>query len=96
MTNRDHKKLLATFLFISGVLQMFSWIVIGGWLGGKWLLLVSALFYMLTGWKIHNQQSGAKTFAIVASILCLPSIPIGTVLGIYGLWVFLQASEDNI
>ncbi|NNE98671.1 MAG: hypothetical protein HKN25_06590 [Pyrinomonadaceae bacterium] len=88
MTYREHTKLLAGFFFISGVLQTLGWVLVGGWMGGNWLLLMFGLFYMLTGWKLQNDQSDAKIFGTIASVLCLPNLPLGTALGIYGLWFF--------
>ena len=95
MTIRDHEKLLASLFFGYGLLQTFGWVVAGGWNTGEWLLLLSAGLFLLTGWKIHNQRSGAKMFGIIASILCLSSIPFGTALGVYGLWLFLLGSKKH-
>ncbi len=88
MTAREHSKLLAGFFFISGVLQTLGWVMVGGWMGGNWLLLMFGVFYMITGWKLQNDQSDAKIFGTIASVLCLSSLPLGTALGIYGLWFF--------
>jgi len=88
MTYRDHTKLLAGFFFISGVLQTLGWVLVAGWMGGNWLLLMFGVFYMVTGWKLQNDQSDAKIFGTIASVLSLGSLPLGTALGIYGLWFF--------
>ena len=90
MTEREHVKLLAGFFFISGAWYAFSWIVTGGLQGSNLLLGLLAGFYMVTGWKMQNQKQGASTFGIIASFLCLFSIPVGTALGIYGLWFYTQ------
>jgi len=90
MTEREHLKLLAGFFFISGLLYAFSWIVTGGLRGNNLLLGLFAGFYMVTGWKMQNQKQGAGTFGIIASFLSLFSVPLGTALGIYGLWFFIQ------
>ena len=52
-------------------------------------ILVFAGFYLLTGWKLHKEQPGARILGIIASCICLLGFPLGTALGIYGLWFFL-------
>lgn len=88
MTYRDHTKLLAGFFFISGFFQALAWVMLSGWTGGSWMLLIFAVFYMVTGWKLQNDKSDAKVFCTIASVSCLLSLPLGTALGIYGLWFF--------
>ncbi len=61
-------------LFI--VIGMFVTVLIG---------LIGA-FYLVTGWKMRNNGKAARVLGIVASCLCLPNLPLGTALGIYGLW----------
>lgn len=53
------------------------------------VLLVGA-FYILTGWSLLTRQSWARTITIAASIVALFSFPLGTALGIYGLWVMFS------
>ena len=38
------------------------------------------------GLKMVKQRPGARTWGIVASIIALLNMPLGTILGIYGLW----------
>lgn len=52
------------------------------------MILVFSGFYFFTGWKIYKEQTIGRTLGIVASILCLMSFPLGTALGVYGLWFF--------
>lgn len=52
---------------------------------GLFILLFSA-FNLFTGFKLLKEQRIARTLAIVASCLALLSFPLGTALGIYGLW----------
>jgi hypothetical protein len=51
-------------------------------------LLVVAFggFYIVTGLKLRKGQSNARVMAIIASCLCLLGFPLGTALGVYGLW----------
>lgn len=50
------------------------------------IIAAFAGFYLFTGWKIYKEQSIGRVLGIVASCLCLLSFPLGTALGVYGLW----------
>ena len=52
------------------------------------LCIVFAGFYLFTGWKMHKGSPTGRILGIIASCLCLPGFPLGTALGIYGLWFF--------
>jgi small-conductance mechanosensitive channel len=52
------------------------------------VVLFSAL-YFYTGIKIRKEQSIGRTLGIIVSVLSLFSFPLGTALGVYGLWFFL-------
>lgn len=52
-------------------------------------VLVFASFSLLTGWKLFKEKSAGRIMGIIASCLCLLSFPLGTALGIYGLWFLL-------
>jgi hypothetical protein len=43
-------------------------------------------FYIFTGFKIRKHAGIARALGIVASCLCLLGFPLGTALGVYGLW----------
>ena len=45
-----------------------------------------ALLFAYSGWKLYKSKPHSKVWLIVASVICLPSIPLGTALGVYGLW----------
>lgn len=51
-------------------------------------ILLFAGFFLFTGWKLHKEQSGARTLGIIASCISLLGFPLGTALGVYGLWFF--------
>jgi heme A synthase len=64
-------------------------------LGGFFLIfaIVAALIVFVfagiaffAGWKLLKQKSGARTWGIIASCVALLGFPLGTALGIYGLW----------
>ena len=50
------------------------------------LLAVFAGFYLFTGFKLLKERRIGRTLGIVASCLALLGFPLGTALGIYGLW----------
>lgn len=50
------------------------------------LVSIFAGLMLLTGWKLLKQKPGARTWGIVASIVALLGFPLGTALGVYGLW----------
>jgi uncharacterized membrane protein len=50
------------------------------------LALIFAGINLTAGYKMLKEKPGARTWAIIASIVCLPGVPLGTALGVYGLW----------
>lgn len=60
------------------------------------LLLVLSLPAILVGWGLLKYRPWARVLGIVLSALNLLSVPIGTVLGIYGLWVLLNAETERL
>jgi hypothetical protein len=53
------------------------------------IMLVLGAVDLFTGTKIRKVQPIGRTLGIVISILSLFSFPLGTALGIYGLWFLL-------
>jgi hypothetical protein len=69
-----------------------------GILGG----VVAVIFYGILGvifvlptalaaWKMLKRRRRARIWGIIAAILVAPIMPLGTMLGIYGLWFFFSA-----
>lgn len=56
-------------------------------IAGFFILIFAALNFF-AGWKLFKGKSGARILGIVASCICLLGFPLGTALGIYGLWFF--------
>ena len=50
------------------------------------VILAFAGVTLLAGWKMLKEKSGGRTWGIIASIISLLSFPLGTALGVYGLW----------
>jgi hypothetical protein len=53
------------------------------------LIVLFSIFYLYTGVKVRKMQNIGRTLGIVVSILSLFSFPLGTALGVYGLWFLL-------
>ena len=58
------------------------------------LSFILAFINLFAGWKILKEKPGARTWGIVASIICLFNIPLGTIIGVYSLW-FLFGVEGK-
>jgi hypothetical protein len=47
---------------------------------------IFAAIQLIAGWKMLKERPNARTWGIVANIIAVLSIPIGTAVGIHGLW----------
>ena len=54
------------------------------------LALIFVLPPALAGWKILKGRRRARLWGIIAAIVLLPMLPLGTMLGGYGLWFFFS------
>ena len=62
--------------------------------GLGWLLLVGAAAGLVAAWGLLERAPWARMFTIILGAVSLIEVPLGTVLGIYTLWVLLpEASE---
>ena len=57
-------------------------------------ILIFAGINLTAGYKMLKEKAGARTWGVVASIVSLLSVPLGTALGVYGLW-FLFGEEGK-
>ena len=60
------------------------------------VMLVFGGLTLLTATKVLKVKPVGRTLGIVVSILVLLSFPIGTALGIYGLWFFFGDAGKNL
>ncbi|MBZ5594124.1 MAG: hypothetical protein LAP39_17930 [Acidobacteriia bacterium] len=60
------------------------------------LLLVLSLPGIIAGFGLIELQPWARMLTIVLSALELMSVPFGTALGIYGLWVLLSPGGEQL
>jgi hypothetical protein len=68
--------------FMGGMFLVMA-VVIGA------IMLLFAGFYLFGGYKMLKEQKSGRVIGIIGSILSLLSFPLGTALGIYGLWFLL-------
>ena len=54
------------------------------------VIAAMAFVTIVAGWKVLKVSQSGRILGIVASMLCLPSFPLGSALGVYGLWFFLS------
>jgi hypothetical protein len=57
---------------------------------------VFALPGLLTGYGLLNYRPWARILGIVLSALSLINIPVGTLMGAYGLWVLLSKDTERL
>jgi hypothetical protein len=62
--------------------------VIGLFLAG--LITVISLPQLIGGWGLINYKPWARVLMIVVSVVSLLHVPLGTALGVYGLWVLFN------
>jgi hypothetical protein len=60
-----------------------------------WLILAKAAAGFITGWGLLQRDEWARILALVMAFLALLSLPIGTALGIYTLWVLLPSRSEE-
>ena len=60
------------------------------------MLLLLSLPGLITGWGLLTFKGWARILGIVLSALNLLNIPVGTALGIYGLWVLLNKDTERL
>ena len=69
-----------------GILGAIFTVIFYGGLG-----LIGVLPPAMASWKMLKRRPGARIWGILASIVVLPILPLGTALGAYGLWFFFGA-----
>ena len=68
--------------------------IIGDSIGG--ILIFLSIPSIIAGIGLYKRQAWARILALVLCFLSLISIPIGTALGIYGIWVLLDDESREI
>lgn len=76
-------------LAVGGIMVVFS-------LVAGFFALLFAGFYAFTVVKMKNVAPVGKTLGIIASCIALLGFPLGTALGIYGLWFFFGDASKEV
>ena len=80
--------------FLGGLFSGHLFGALGGILGGAVLALLaflSGVAGLAAGTGLLQRQSWARTLAILISLFSLIEWPVGTIIGVYGLWVLLRS-----
>jgi len=72
---------------------VFTWLVPFIRFIALFVCLVIALPSLIAGWGLLNNRSWAMTLALIVGCLRLFSFPIGTAIGIYTIWVYVEDSR---
>lgn len=60
-----------------------------------WLILAKAAVGFIAGWGLLQREEWARVTALVIGFVALLSVPVGTALGIYTLWVLLPSQSEE-
>jgi len=60
-----------------------------------WMILAKAALGIVTGWGLLQHEEWARIVALVVGFITMLSVPIGTALGIYTLWVLLPSQSEE-
>jgi len=60
------------------------------------LLLLLSLPGIVTGWGLLKLRPWARILGIVLAVISLLNFPIGTAIGVYGLWVLLTKETEKL
>jgi hypothetical protein len=90
--------MLASFVASQGEPDAAIGATVLGLTGGAFFIfwLCVGIPGILAGWGLLNFKPWARILAIVLSAIRLINIPIGTVLGVYGLWVLFSKETEAL
>jgi len=71
------------------ILSIVAWALFG-------LLFIISIPGVIAGMGLLQFQNWARILTIVLSALDLLNVPIGTALGVYGLWVLLSSGTEQL
>jgi hypothetical protein len=60
------------------------------------IMVVTSLPSIVIGYGLYQRLAWSRVAGIIISILSLISIPFGTALGIYGLWVLFSKDSEHL
>jgi len=60
------------------------------------IMMALALPGIIAGWGLLKRKSWARILTIILGVLNLTNFPIGTIVGVYSLWVLLQHEASDL
>jgi hypothetical protein len=89
---------LVFFLLFAGPASVSAYGPLIGFMviGWMWLMLILAIPAMVLGFGLLSMRPWARSLGTVIAILELMNFPIGTVIGIYALWVLMSSDVDPL
>jgi uncharacterized membrane protein (DUF2068 family) len=60
------------------------------------MMLVFAVPYLITAWGLWQLRAWARIAGIILGVLCLFSLPFGTIVGVYALIVLFQKETEKL
>jgi hypothetical protein len=58
-------------------------------------IAASTIPSLIAGYGLIRHRPWARVVALVAGVISLPAFPLGTAVGIYAIWVFLQEGTEE-
>jgi hypothetical protein len=87
LSNESGDKNQAAVGLLGGVFAIIFYCVLG---------VIFVLPPALAGWKVWKRRRGARLWGMIAAILMLPVVPLGTAFGVYSLWFWSTPDGRNI
>ena len=86
------------FAFLEGASMLNDYIPFRGVVVYIWMLLMTVLAvpYIIAGAGLMLLKPWARPFGMILSTFGLLNIPLGTALGLYGLWVLMSEEADAV
>jgi hypothetical protein len=73
-----------------GVVALAIWLLVSG------LFVVIGIPTLIAGIGLLKQKGWARTLGMIVAVLALASFPVGTVAGIYTLWVLTHKETEQL
>ncbi len=89
---------LLFFTVLGGASMLNDYMPFQGMLVNIWMLLMTVLAipYLIEGAGLMGLKPWARPFGMILSTFGLLNVPLGTALGIYGLWVLMSEEADAV
>ena len=97
----------ATLFTVLGILYLLGAVIVGAiMIGGDYTALLVAVVvgtvpfvgvpHLIGGWGVLKYKSWGRGLVLILALFSLVLIPIGTIIGAYGLWVLLSSKTEKL